>query len=277
MDNESSNQNFHGYIETEIWDRKFKETSEFLEMESMDHEFEEVDQLAFSQICQSYEYALLDFEKSKERISKDLENEVMDNEIEKVDELAFSQICKSLENEVLETNKMHISALIQSLEDEGMVDSQFRFIYLLKKNETPSFFMNRVYIYFKDARAIILNLTTTLESSTFVDFDLLKMHCFKLKASSACIGACILQNGVSILIEAADKKSKNECLVAVRNLTQVYNDLHSKFESFMELEMEIALAEEKALRLKSFRLEDGKSNKGQCMNFVSRISHESGE
>uniref|UniRef100_M1DPN8 Uncharacterized protein n=1 Tax=Solanum tuberosum TaxID=4113 RepID=M1DPN8_SOLTU len=60
-----------------IWDRKFKETSEFLEMESMDHEFEEVDQLAFSQICQSYEYALLDFEKSKERISKDLENEVV--------------------------------------------------------------------------------------------------------------------------------------------------------------------------------------------------------
>ncbi|KAG5574920.1 hypothetical protein H5410_055054, partial [Solanum commersonii] len=93
-------------------------------MKSMDHEFEEVDQLAFSQICQSYEYA-------------------------------------------------------------GMVDSQFRFIYLLKKNEAPSFFMNRVYIYFKDAHAVILNLTMTLESSTFVDFDLLKMHCFKLKASSA--------------------------------------------------------------------------------------------
>ncbi|KAH0745484.1 hypothetical protein KY285_007141 [Solanum tuberosum] len=191
---------------------------------------------------------LVDIEKSKESwIFQHLENEVMDDEFEKVDELEFNEICQSLENEVLETNKIHISALIQSLEDEGMVNSEFRNVYLLKK-ETPSFFRNLVCDFFHDARTVIYNLTTTLESSSVVNFDFLKNHCFKLKGSSACIGACTLVNGCSIFIEAVENKSKNECLEAIRNMNQAYHELDTKLKSLMKVEKEIVAAEERAFR-----------------------------
>ncbi|KAK6775313.1 hypothetical protein RDI58_026314 [Solanum bulbocastanum] len=152
----------------------------------------------------------------------------MDDEFEKVDELEFNEICQSLEN-------------------EGMVNSEFRNVYLLKK-ETPSFFRNLVCNFFHDARTVIYNLTTTLESSSVVNFDFLKNHCFKLKGSSACIGACTLVNGCSIFIEAVENKSKIECLEAVRNMKQAYHELDTKLKSLMKVEKEIVAAEERAYR-----------------------------
>ncbi|KAG5576183.1 hypothetical protein H5410_056317 [Solanum commersonii] len=72
-----------------------------------------------------------------------LDKEVMDDEFEKVNESAFNQLCQSLEN-------------------EGMVNSQFRSVYLLKKEHAPSFFQKLVYNFFRDARFVIRNLIKTL-------------------------------------------------------------------------------------------------------------------
>uniref|UniRef100_K4D4Y5 Histidine-containing phosphotransfer protein n=1 Tax=Solanum lycopersicum TaxID=4081 RepID=K4D4Y5_SOLLC len=190
---------------------------------------------------------LVDIETLKNSwIIQHLEDEIMEDEFEKVDKLAFNQLCQSFENEILESNKMHILTLIQSLEDEGMVNSQFRSVYLLmKKEKPPSFFRNSVFIFFRDALSVIKNLILTLKSSSsssssassssVVDFDLLNMHCLQLKGSSSCIGACTIMNECSNFIEAIDKKSKNECLQAVKNLNKAYRELHIKFRSFMKV------------------------------------------
>ncbi|MCD9561239.1 hypothetical protein HAX54_020242 [Datura stramonium] len=163
----------------------------------------------------------------------------------------LSEICRSFEDEVSGSQKTDKSALnqlqlnrIQSLEDEGLVDSFFRMVYLLKEEQGPSFFLDLVLNFSRDARIVMGDMAKALFSeSSVVDFDVLNQHCIKLKGSSACIGARKVSNVCDVFIQAVGKKSKDECLEALRNIEREYHDLQSKTESIMQLEKEIVSAE----------------------------------
>ncbi|XP_060184801.1 pseudo histidine-containing phosphotransfer protein 6-like [Lycium barbarum] len=156
---------------------------------------------------------------------------------------------QSLQDEVSNNHKMDKSALIQqqrdrikSLLDEGLVDCYFRQSYSLKEDVRPSFFLDLVPSFLCDARNVMREMATVLESPV-VDFDVLNEHCIKLKGGSSCIGACKVVNVCYDFIRAIDKKSKDECLQAFRNFTREYHDLQSKLEGIMQLEREILSAE----------------------------------
>ncbi|KAG5574921.1 hypothetical protein H5410_055055 [Solanum commersonii] len=151
-----------------------------------------------------------------------LDEEVMDDEFEKVEGSAFN---------VLKTNKMYISTLIQSLEDEGMVNSQFRSVYLLKKEQPPSFFRNLV-----------------------LEHVLLRMDALFL------LKQLIKSRRMSMILYASNSLfDLSTSRYVARNLNQAYHELHNKFKSLMKLEKEIGSAEEKALGLKASRFKMGKS------------------
>ncbi|XP_019263055.1 PREDICTED: histidine-containing phosphotransfer protein 2-like [Nicotiana attenuata] len=180
--------------------------------------------------------------------------EVEDMECEKMDADVFSQqllgdIYQSLENEVSNCQKMDKGALvqqvldrIQSLEDEGLVDSYFQICYSLKEDNGPYFFLELIPSFLSDARTVMRDMAEALESPV-VDFDVLIEHCIKLKGSSACLGACKITNVCSDFSKAVNKKSKDECLRLLRNINREYRDLQSKLESIMQLEKEIVSAE----------------------------------
>lgn len=161
----------------------------------------------------------------------------------------LSEIYQSFEDEVSDSQKVDKSALkqlqldrIQSLEDEGLVDSYFRIPYLLKEEQGPSFFLDLVLNFLRDARIVMGDMAMALELSV-VDFDVLNQHCIKLKGSSACIGARKVSNVCDVFIRAVGKKSKDECLQALRNIEREYHDLQRKTENIMQLEKEIVSAE----------------------------------
>ncbi|XP_047256792.1 histidine-containing phosphotransfer protein 1-like [Capsicum annuum] len=86
------------------------------------------------------------------------------------------------------------------------------------------------------------NMTYVLESSV-VDFDILNVQCHKLKGSAACIGACKLKKACDPFIAGVDKKSKIECLWALKDIKQECRVFRSKTKTFMKLEKEIVEAE----------------------------------
>nr|XP_009780194.1 PREDICTED: histidine-containing phosphotransfer protein 1-like isoform X3 [Nicotiana sylvestris] len=168
-------------------------------------------------------------QKLLDRVQESMEEEDMN--CEKMDDDVFSQqllgdIYQSLENEVSNCQKMDKGALvqqvldrIQSLEDEGLVDSYFQICYSLKEDNGPYFFLELIPSFLSDARTVMRDMAEAL------------------------LGACKITNVCSDFSKAVNKKSKDECLRILRNINREYRDLQSKLESIMQLEKEIVSAE----------------------------------
>ncbi|KAF2307603.1 hypothetical protein GH714_030110 [Hevea brasiliensis] len=134
--------------------------------------------------------------------------------------------------------KAQLSAFVQSMFDEGLLDGQFIQIQALQDETNPNFIAEVITSFCNDAERIITELNKYMTQQN-VDFSKLESCVHQLKGSSSSIGAHRLKLACADLQQAFDEKNKGGCLKALNIITREYCILGGKFETLIQLEKSI--------------------------------------
>ncbi|KAH7553390.1 hypothetical protein ACOSP7_029908 [Xanthoceras sorbifolium] len=133
----------------------------------------------------------------------------------------------------------HLTSFVQSMFDEGILDSQFAQIQALQDSSNPNFVHEVITLFCNDAERIITEMNNYLSHSN-VDFSTLDSRVHQLKGSSSSIGAKRLKLACVELHQASDDKNKDRCLQALNIIAQEYFLLRNKFQTLIQLEKGIS-------------------------------------
>ncbi|KAJ4850693.1 hypothetical protein Tsubulata_005800 [Turnera subulata] len=138
--------------------------------------------------------------------------------------------------------KAQLNNFVQSLLDEGVLDSQFAQVQALQDESNPNFVAEVIISFCNDAEKIITDLNKNLSHQN-VDFPKLDSCVHQLKGSSSSIGAQRLKLACVELHQASDGKNKAGCSQALHLITREYCLLRSKLETLLQLEKRISSLE----------------------------------
>ncbi|EOY08176.1 hypothetical protein QUC31_010963 [Theobroma cacao] len=138
--------------------------------------------------------------------------------------------------------KTQLKNFVQSMFDEGVLDSQFSQIQALQDSSNPNFVDEVITLFCTDAERIITELNKYLGYQS-VDFSKLDTYVHQLKGSSSSIGAHRLKLACVNLRQASDDRSKEGCVRALNSITREYCLLRSKFQTLIQLERSIIALE----------------------------------
>ncbi|KAJ4846859.1 hypothetical protein Tsubulata_011857 [Turnera subulata] len=110
-------------------------------------------------------------------------------------------------NMALPALKAQLNSFVQSLLDEGVLDSQFAQVQALQDESNPNFVAEVIISFCNDAEKIITDLNKNLSHQN-VDFPKLDSCVHQLKGSSSSIGAQRLKLACVELHQASDGKNK---------------------------------------------------------------------
>ncbi|XVE96470.1 hypothetical protein REPUB_Repub02eG0224700 [Reevesia pubescens] len=138
--------------------------------------------------------------------------------------------------------KTQLRNFVQSMLDEGVLDSQFSQIQALQDSSNPNFVDEVITLFCNDAERIITELNRYL-GYQIVDFSKLDSYVHQLKGSSSSIGAHRMKLACVNLRQASDDRNKEGCLRALNSITSEYCLLRSKFQTLIQLERRIIALE----------------------------------
>ncbi|CAN1357520.1 Histidine-containing phosphotransfer protein 1 [Linum perenne] len=143
--------------------------------------------------------------------------------------------------------KAQLSNLVQSMFDQGMLDSQFTQIQALQDETNPTFVAEVISAFCNDAERIIIELNKSLygfqRSYQNVDFSKVDAFLHQLKGSSSSIGAHRLKCACVDLRQASNDKNKAGSLQALHIVTREYCLVRENFETFLMIEKRIFMIE----------------------------------
>ncbi|XP_022767130.1 histidine-containing phosphotransfer protein 1-like [Durio zibethinus] len=138
--------------------------------------------------------------------------------------------------------KTELKNFVQSMFEEGVLDSQFSQIQALQDSSNPNFVDEVITSFCSDAERIITELNRYLGYQN-VDFSKLDSYVHQLKGSSSSIGAHRLKLACVNLRQASDDRNKEGCVRALNLITREYCLLRSKFQIVIQLERSIIALE----------------------------------
>ncbi|XP_002533548.2 histidine-containing phosphotransfer protein 2 [Ricinus communis] len=147
--------------------------------------------------------------------------------------------------------KSQLNNSVQSMFDEGMLDSQFAQIQALQDESNPNFIAEVITSFCTDAERIITELSKNMTQQN-VNFSNLESCVHQLKGSSSSIGAQRLKLACADLQQAFDDQNKAGCLQALNIITREYFLLRGKFETLIQLEKRILAIEAKQQQQSSY-------------------------
>uniref|UniRef100_A0A5B6YVV2 Histidine-containing phosphotransfer protein n=1 Tax=Davidia involucrata TaxID=16924 RepID=A0A5B6YVV2_DAVIN len=134
--------------------------------------------------------------------------------------------------------KAQLNGFVNSMHDEGMLDSQFTQIQALQDESNPNFVTEVISLFCDDAKRIITELHKYLDQPN-VDYHKLDAFVHQLKGSSSSIGAQRMKIACVDLRQASDDKSKERCLQALSKIMYEYCLLQNKFQTLVQMEKRI--------------------------------------
>ncbi|KAJ8754163.1 hypothetical protein K2173_002062 [Erythroxylum novogranatense] len=138
--------------------------------------------------------------------------------------------------------KAQLNNFVQSMLEEGMLDSQFAQVQALQDESNPCFITEVITSFCNDAERIVIELNKYMSHQT-LDFAKLESFVHQLKGSSSSIGAKRLKLACTDLLQASDDRNKNGCLQALNAITREYCLLRNKFDTIIQLERRILATE----------------------------------
>ncbi|XVF76243.1 hypothetical protein PTKIN_Ptkin13bG0250600 [Pterospermum kingtungense] len=138
--------------------------------------------------------------------------------------------------------KTQLKNFVQSMFDEGLLDSQFSQIQALQDSSNPNFVDEVITLFCSDAERIITELNRYLGYQD-VDFSKVDAYVHQLKGSSSSLGAHRLKLACVNLRQASDERNKEGCMRALNLITQEYCLLRNRFQTVVQLERSIIALE----------------------------------
>ncbi|KAF3441693.1 hypothetical protein FNV43_RR15608 [Rhamnella rubrinervis] len=150
----------------------------------------------------------------------------------------------AMSNMALSAYKSQLKNLVQSMLDEGILDSQFAQLQALQDASSPNFVADVISVYCNEAERIITELNSYICSQQDIDFSKMDANVHQLKGSSSSIGAKRVTLACVELRQAFDDKNRERCIKALNRIRQEYYFyLQGKFQTLMQLEKTISAIE----------------------------------
>ncbi|KAM6584259.1 hypothetical protein CsatB_011261 [Cannabis sativa] len=134
--------------------------------------------------------------------------------------------------------RQQLSEFMTSMELEGYVDFHFNISYSVKRMDGPFSFIELLNNFRSDSQATLRAMTQALEQQD-LNFDDLEQHCLKLKGSTACIGIHRMALACGDMMNAIARGSKEECILILHHMKQLFQVLQDKFDIICQLERRI--------------------------------------
>lgn len=131
--------------------------------------------------------------------------------------------------------EQHIDQLVQTLQNEGILDEQFEQLMSLQDETNPNFVAEVVQLYFEDSARKIDKIEQML-STPSPDFEELDQLVHQFKGSSASLGAQMLAQLCIQLRACCQVYNVQGCVTLAHQIRQAYDLLHNKLELYMQLE-----------------------------------------
>ncbi|XP_015901950.3 histidine-containing phosphotransfer protein 1 [Ziziphus jujuba] len=138
--------------------------------------------------------------------------------------------------------KVQLKHLVQSMLDEGILDSQFIQLQALQDASNPNFVAEVITLFCNEAQRIINDLEIYIGQQD-VDFSKMDANVHQLKGSSSSIGARRVTLACADLREASDERNKDRCRQVLIRINQEYATLKVKFQNLLQLENTISAIE----------------------------------
>ncbi|KAM4096613.1 hypothetical protein ACJW30_08G118700 [Castanea mollissima] len=148
--------------------------------------------------------------------------------------------------------RQQLNNYIQSMRDQGILDSQFHSVQALKTEENPHFVLETVTVFCNDADNGIAQMTRYLEGPV-VDFTNLTGLSHFLRGSSSSIGGIRVALACRDLRRASEANNKQGCIEGMARLKHEYNSLKEGLNNISQVMVTL-----------NFDLLDGEANYRQC-------------
>ena len=128
-----------------------------------------------------------------------------------------------------------IEGYVTQLQQEGVLDEQFRQLMQLQDETNPDFVTEVVQLFFEDSASKIERIGVML-SAPDPDFTELDHLVHQFKGSSASLGARMIEQLCIRLREMCGAQNSPACVMLLGQVQQCYDLLKTKLEVFMQLE-----------------------------------------
>ncbi|CAM8891358.1 unnamed protein product [Rhodiola kirilowii] len=133
-------------------------------------------------------------------------------------------------------NQMYkqISAMRQSLFDQGYLDEQFIQLEELQDDANPNFVEEVVTLYYRDSSRLLHSIEQALEKGPY-DFNKLDNYMHQFKGSSSSIGAKKVKSECGYFREYCRTGNGEGCIRSFQQLKREYAILKKKLETYFQL------------------------------------------
>ncbi|KAI4329203.1 hypothetical protein L6164_021493 [Bauhinia variegata] len=131
-------------------------------------------------------------------------------------------------------SRRQVTAMKQSLFDQGYLDEQFIQLEELSDDANPNFVEEIVILYYRDSSRLVSSIEQTLERSP-LDFNKLDSIMHQFKGSSSSIGAKKVKAECTLLGEYCRARNAEGCMRSFQQLKREYSVLKKKLEAYFQL------------------------------------------
>ncbi|XP_031485716.1 histidine-containing phosphotransfer protein 1-like [Nymphaea colorata] len=134
--------------------------------------------------------------------------------------------------------KQQCGAYIDSLLLEGQLDEQFKQVQMLQDANNPGFVISVINIFCEDFENILAELSQLLDKET-PDYGKVDVSVYRLKGSSASMGAHQVKLACTMLCSCCDAANKDGCKGELNTVKQKFYILKDKLQTLIQLERRI--------------------------------------
>ncbi|PON42836.1 Histidine phosphotransferase [Parasponia andersonii] len=134
--------------------------------------------------------------------------------------------------------KAELKALVQSLIDQDILNSQFTQLQALRDQTNPDFVVKVVDLFCSDAQNIIKILIKHM-SQEDTDFHQMDPYVHQLRGCTSSIGAQSMTMACADLCQAFAARNKKICLKVLHKIECEYFTLYDKLRDVVQLEKQI--------------------------------------